>query len=403
MPTALFLGLPLHGHTNPTLPLVEELVSRGHEVVYYATEPFAGAIRRAGASYRPYRNRHLNDTAGIPARLDELAYLLTRTAAEILEQELDGMRDVGADYVITDATAPWGHWVAEALGVPVLTSVTTFAFNRQVLGYGVRRGARPKSAAFFWSKVRNVLKAIRLQRTMRRRHHLQGPGAMASMFGRSDLNIVYTSRAFQPCVETFDKRFVFIGPSVARKEAGTIDWPGHPGPILYVSLGTLFHDNAAFYRACFDAFVGEPYGVIMSIGSAVSMESLGAPPANVSVHVRVPQLQVLERSAAFVTHGGMNSVSEGLWYGVPLVVIPQMSEQLIVGRRVEDLGAGLCLTNEQATADALRGAVRQVLGEERYRRAAVTIGDSFRAAGGVSLAVDRIEAFVTGAHRRASP
>jgi MGT family glycosyltransferase len=201
-------------------------------------------------------------------------------------------------------------------------------------------------------------------------------------------------------VETFDDRFVFIGPSVTRTEVDTLEWPDGDGPVVYVSLGTLFHDNAAFYRACFDAFRGEPYRAIISIGAAVSVDNLGAPPSNVSVHTRVPQLQVLARAAAFVTHGGMNSVSEGLWYGVPLVVIPQMSEQLIVGRRVEDLGAGLFLTNKEATADAIRASVRRVLAENTYRRAAVTIGDSFRAAGGVSLAVDRIEMLVrTGAER----
>jgi MGT family glycosyltransferase len=225
MPTALFLGLPLHGHTNPTLPLVAELVARGHTVVYYATEPFAESITRAGASYRPYRNTHLNHTAGIPARMDELAYLLTRTASEILDDELNGMREVCADYVITDAAAPWGHWVGEALGVPVLTSVTTFAFNRQVLGYGLSRGARPKSAAFLWSKIRHLVRAVLLQRAMRRRHRLKGPAAVTAMFGRTGLNIIYTSRFFQPCVETFDDRFVFIGPSVTRTEVGTLEWP----------------------------------------------------------------------------------------------------------------------------------------------------------------------------------
>ena len=64
----------------------------------------------------------------------------------------------------------------------------------------------------------------------------------------------------------------------------------------------------------------------------------------------MPQLAVLQRASAFVTHGGMNSVSESLFFGVPLVVVPQMGEQAIVGRQVEALSAGLYLSNEEATA-----------------------------------------------------
>jgi UDP:flavonoid glycosyltransferase YjiC (YdhE family) len=56
MAKALFLSLPLHGHTNPSLPLVRELVARGDEIVYYSADTFAPTIEESGARYRPYRN-----------------------------------------------------------------------------------------------------------------------------------------------------------------------------------------------------------------------------------------------------------------------------------------------------------------------------------------------------------
>ena len=48
MSKALFLGLPLHGHTNPSLPLVRALVERGEEVVYFSNAAFASRHRRHG-------------------------------------------------------------------------------------------------------------------------------------------------------------------------------------------------------------------------------------------------------------------------------------------------------------------------------------------------------------------
>ena len=72
------------------------------------------------------------------------------------------------------------------------------------------------------------------------------------------------------------------------------------------------------------------------------------------MRAHVPQLEVLRRASAFVSHGGMNSVSESLYFGVPLVCVPQMGEQEIVARQVEALGAGVHLAKDEATADRIR-------------------------------------------------
>jgi UDP:flavonoid glycosyltransferase YjiC (YdhE family) len=106
---ALFLGLPLHGHTNPSLPLVRALVDRGDEVVYFSTPPFASAIAEAGARYRPYRNTFLTDPRQLVARTEELPWVLMRTTGEVLGEELDVCRAERPDYVIADSVAPWGQ------------------------------------------------------------------------------------------------------------------------------------------------------------------------------------------------------------------------------------------------------------------------------------------------------
>jgi MGT family glycosyltransferase len=218
---------------------------------------------------------------------------------------------------------------------------------------------------------------------------------MAAVHGRSDLNIVYTSRHFQPCAETFDARFQFVGPSVAdRTESAGFPWELVRLPVIvYVSLGTLFNTDAAFYRNCFEAFRGRNFQVILSVGANIPMESLGAAPPNFIVQSHVPQLEVLRRAAVFLTHGGMNSVSESLSYGVPVVVVPQMSEQEIVGRRVEELGAGLCLAKRDATPEKLRASVQRLLAEEAFRRQAAVVGESFQSAGGAARAASAILPF----------
>jgi MGT family glycosyltransferase len=167
---------------------------------------------------------------------------------------------------------------------------------------------------------------------------------------------------------------------------------GHP-VLVYVSLGTLFNTDATFYRNCFEAFHGQDFQVIMSVGARVSIESLRSAPANFIVQTHVPQLDVLRRATVFITHGGMNSVSESLYYGVPVLVIPQMSEQEIVGRRVEELGAGLYVAKEDVTAERLRESVQRLLAEPRFGRQAAVVRESLQTAGGVARAADAILPF----------
>lgn len=390
MATAIFFGLPVHGHVNPTLPLVRELVRRGERIIYFATGEFEAQIADTGATFRSYRNAFLPDLGSIARRMDELAWLFMRTTSEVLEQELEAFTAERPDYILTDSVAPWGQWIAQILGIPAITSVTTFAFNRAMLRYAVAHGVRPQGGRFLLSKLRHVGKALRLQRSLRRRYGVRGTGLMPAMSADGGLSIVYTSRAFQPCAETFDDRFCFAGPLLEpRVGSGDFPWEKITHPtIVYVSLGTLFNGNPDFYRSCFDAFATLDAQIVVSVGRRIAIDSLGAAPANVLVRAHVPQLDVLQRVAAFVTHGGMNSVSEGLYYGVPLVVVPQMSEQWIVGRRVEELGAGAFLATDDVTPRSLRSSVERVLGDGRFRAQARAIGESFKAAGGAVRAAD---------------
>jgi MGT family glycosyltransferase len=396
MPRALFLGLPLHGHVPPSLPLVRALVDRGEEVVYVSSDVFADRVRQAGATHLTYRAPALADLKPMSERTEQIAWFLMQAVQDVLVHDMEGFRAARPDYVITDSVAPWGQWVAQLLGVPVVTSVATLAINRHVLAFAASRGSRPKSVPLAFSKITHVIKAAALGRRLRRTYGVQGTGIMGLIAGRSDLNIVYTSREFQPCADSFDDRFLFIGPSIGlRRESD-----GSPGEevaamgVTYISLGTLFNADPAFYRICFDAFRDQDVPVLMSVGSSVPADSLGTPPANVTVTPWVPQLDVLQRAAVFVSHGGMNSVSESLYHGVPMVVVPQMGEQEVIAKQVAALGAGLFLDKKDVTADRLREAVDRVRRDGSFRERAAHIGRSFEPAGGAVRGAEAILAYI---------
>jgi UDP:flavonoid glycosyltransferase YjiC (YdhE family) len=68
MARALFLGLPMRGHTNPTLPLVRELVDRGEEITYYSADAFAGRDPRTGSTFGLHRGLGLWSGFGVFAQ-----------------------------------------------------------------------------------------------------------------------------------------------------------------------------------------------------------------------------------------------------------------------------------------------------------------------------------------------
>ena len=198
--------------------------------------------------------------------------------------------------------------------------------------------------------------------------------------------VVYTSPLFQPCAETFPEHFAFVGPSI-RPARSQVAKTGEK--LVYISMGTVNNDMLPLYRACVQAVKGTLWQVIMSVGDQVDREELGTLPDNVAVFSRVDQIAVLQKADVFLTHCGMNSASEGLYFGVPLVMLPQTSEQSGVAARAEQLGAGLRL--RKTTPDAIRAALEKAMDDPSYRENAEKIGASFRASGGAKAAADCIE------------
>ena len=138
------------------------------------------------------------------------------------------------------------------------------------------------------------------------------------------------------------------------------------GPVLFVSLGTAFNDRPSFYRACLEAFADQG-PVAMAVGQHVRVDDLGPVPGNVDVRSWFPQPAVLRHASAFVSHAGMGSTMEALYYGVPLVCVPQMLEQEVNAGRVAELGLGVRLDAARLTADDLRAAVDAVTGDAAVR------------------------------------
>ena len=386
MATIVFFCIPAHGHTNPTLNVVRELTARGHRVVYYSYDEFREKIEDAGAEFISCNGNdaqlHLTKEEGakIGADLALSTRVLVDTTLSLDEPVCRAMERLKPDCIVADSMAVWGKAVAKKLGIPFVCSTTTFAFNKE-------------SAKIMPHSLRETLSMIlsmgKVNAQVKRLRQAGYPvKSVLDLIGSDESvpTVVYTSPLFQPCAETFPEHFAFVGPSI-RPARSQVAKTGEK--LVYISMGTVNNDMLPLYRACVQAVKGTLWQVILSVGDQVDREELGTLPDNVAVFSSVDQIAVLQKADVFLTHCGMNSASEGLYFGVPLVMLPQTSEQSGVAVRAEQLGAGLRL--RKTTPDAIRAALEKAMDDPSYRENAEKIGASFRVSGGAKAAADCIE------------
>jgi MGT family glycosyltransferase len=393
-----FLHVPAYGHINPTIGVMRELSACGEDVIAYATERFRDKLEGAGATFRPYRNLSI-DPDRIPylsKKVVRMAPILLESTREILPGILEDARADCPDYVIHDCMAPWGWVAGRALDVPTISSTPLFAFTP---------GAAASSLRFMMGFIVDVLRYVpdvyrfwRLSRRIEREFGVKPPNLAGVFNSVEPLNIVYTSREFQPRSDTMGPEYKFVGPSIAERGDPT-DFPLErlegAETALYLSMGTVNNDRYDIYRKCMRAFGGADGKIVaMAIGRGNPVEPLEPIPDNFIVRNYVPQLDILQRVEVFITHGGMNGVHEGLYYGVPLLVIPQTPEQSFVADRVAAVGAGLRMDNGEITPESLRNAIDVLLRDPAYRRKSAELGETLRAAGGYQRAADEILAYV---------
>lgn len=396
MSKIVFFCIPAHGHTNPTLGVVRELIQRGHAVWYYSYTPFREKIERLGATfiacddYDTERKLTPKDAARIGKDLALSTQVLVDTTLALDDMVCQKMQELRPDCIVADSMAVWGKAVALKLGIPFVSSTTTFAFNQY-------------SAKIMKQSVTQMLGMIfsmpRINRNIKR---LQDKGypiksVLDILQNDNQTNtIVYTSPDFQPCSETFSDRYNFVGPSVRPVTEEIVKTREK---LIYISMGTVVNNSLRFYRKCISAFADTEYQVILSVGNSISngrllMENLGAVPENISVKKFVDQIAVLNKADVFLSHCGMNSVNESLYYQVPLVMYPQTTEQAGVAARVEQLGAGILLKKE--TSDSIRRTIEQVLNTPSYYENAIAISDGFHRCNGAKGAADQILALCKG-------
>jgi len=378
----LFCNVPYQGHINPTLPVVQELVKRGAKVVYYCSDKFGDIIQASGATFRPYRISMLATDSNKQFSDDPVIDI----CHNILQQILDDARSEKANYLIYDSMCLWGMILSMILQIPAIRTYVTFPINKCF------HPLNPYSPVFPLS-TRNLANDQEMIKNLCSAYNLPSLIYPEFLFQAEPLNIVFHPREFHPAEATFDEKFLFVGPSIfPRYGPSDISYNKLSSyPVLYVSLGSVFNNVLFFYDICLAAFGNQSRQVVISTGNSINIADFGPLPHNVIMCPHVPQLDILQQAEVFITHGGLNSIMEALYYEVPLVVVPQTREQRIFARRIEELELGIAIENKTAiTAYILRKAVEQVISSKTIRTNIQNMRNMILKSGGYTRATDAI-------------
>ena len=340
----LFINLPYYGHVVPTIGLVQELMKQGCEVTYLMPFDWKEKVAESGAAFYGYKNHR---------QLSEQMKNAYSIADSIVEQ---------FDFIIYEQFFFLGKHLAEKHNKPAARIFTAPVTNSELMKEFI--GSKGPLSIFKYKWIaraftKDIAKKIPLKTDNWLDEIVENPPA---------LNLVYTLREYQPYEEEFpDDSYKFLGPSIYERRSQEFDFVKGKNHLVYISLGTVIKGGASFFQNCVDAFRGENVDVIISVGQKFNVGKLKDVPFNVHIYKSVPQPEVLKAADVFVTHGGMNSVSEALVCGTPMVVIPFVSDQPVNARCIEKLGVGKSLKYSEVNVNLLKQTVLSVLNDSEMK------------------------------------
>lgn len=382
-------SIAAHGHVNPSLEVIRELVARGHRVSYAIPASFAEKVAATGAEPVIYTSTLPMDDdpeAWGTEMVDNLEPFLA-DGTQSLPQLAEAFENDRPDLVISDITSYPAPILAHRWGVPYIqlspNMVAWEGYDEEV--------AAPQDA--------RLAKSERGRDYLARFQAWLDENDMNLPLGRfvvhPDRAIVLIPRALQLFADRVDESvYTFVGACQGeRADQGEWERPAGAEKVLLVSLGSANTKQPDFYRACVEAFGGLPgWHVVLQIGKFVDPCELGEIPGNVEVRSWVPQLAILKKADAFITHAGAGGSQEGLATGTPMVAVPLLADQFGNADMLVSLGVARRLSAEEATAEALREAVTGLVADPEVARRGEEIKRDMAKEGGTRQAADIIEA-----------
>lgn len=379
-----FFSNETKAHTYATLAIAAALSKRGHRVTYATTEALAPEIIRVGAEAIIYQSlelyKHPPSENGDTRALDwnlllELMIPFSITnSINLLSQLGDFYNQNPPDVVIYDPDAYAGRFLAKSKNIPAIQTSPYFAFYNQF--YLQENCPWPISPG-----MENICQRLNQ--------------FFALAFPIEDLNIFTIPKIFQHNADSFDDRFLFSGPCILEPAEDIATGDKKPTILISRSASTLeLKSDYEYFKTFIEALSESDFRVILSIGSYMDPAALGPLPNNIEVNQHAPQSKIIPNATLFIGSGGAVSTFEAIYYGIPVILVPQDVSHMEMAHRVTELGLGLMINKEQLTTAAIRDAVQHASTDQCLTENVLAMKKSIRDDRGPETFADKIEDYI---------
>ena len=406
--------LPASGHINPILAIAQALTANGHNVSFTTDQSYSAQLERAGyllypMAYPEGAVQGAQDAFRQPARW--ISQFSLHPPQSFFFRHLDALTDsiimaidtFQPDILLTDLNQYAGPIAADARQLPYASycAIVNPILSRDIPPFGMGLDWAPKWhwKRLTWPVLGLVLHPIlwrydRIVNRVRRRHNL--PPVRGALLAHSPyLTLVPVTDAYEYPRSDLPREVMYVGP-VTTPHRGEVhdDFPleffDDERPVIYVSMGTIVRGDRVF-RHVIELARNANWKAVVAIGRNSNPLDYHHLPDNVIVRQFVPQLEILPRVDAVISHGGNNTVTETLMHGLPLVVIPISADQPDSAAHVAAIGAGIRLSPWRLTRGKLEQAIEAVLVDSRFREAAQRIQASYALTDGPQTSARLIE------------
>ncbi|GAA1952255.1 macrolide family glycosyltransferase [Amycolatopsis minnesotensis] len=391
-----FFSFPGIGHVRPTLPIVHELVARGHRVTYFVADRLAHLVAGSGAEVVEYFSE-FPEPVGEVRTVDETARMLIdlmREGLAPLHGALEAFAEQPPDLIVHDDNSTHtARLLAHRWNLPLVRLYPHFYTIDEPAGdpQTEQPDDGEVTAASLGAHAGLIAAGERMFADLAALGYDRETALSVLRCEDAASNLSFAPRFLQPGAdEDLPDRFLCIGPSPDPVPEGSWEPPAGRAAIL-VSLGTSAKTSPEFFRRCALALAAEDRQVVLTVGGRVDPAEVGELPDGVEVHQWLPHALVLPHASAYVGSAGLNSFNSALRWHVPLVSVPLTLEQEATASRVDELGLGVRLDFDDVTPESVRQAVSTITSDPAYAERMRRMSETIDAENAASRAADEIE------------
>ncbi len=419
--TVLFMPESAYGPTNNCIGIGNELLKRGHRVVFAAEASWAGKLSALGFEEdlvdltAPPESEALEQEAGAfwKEYIQAIAPEFSKSTIEQLETVTRPIWDelvAGAKYCDPQLTAIIARTKPDVIiednvltfpallraGVPFVRIVSCNPLEIPGKHIAPVFSGLPEDDREGWVAFRAEYERTHRPLWSEFNEWVQEQGAPPlpdmEFIHNGALNMyVYPEVLDYTDDRPLDENWLRLDSSVRRTESETAvpdEFFDGAKPLLYFSLGSLGSADVGLMRRVIGALAETDYRVIVSKGPLHSEIELAD---NMWGAEFLPQTTIMPRVDLVITHGGNNTVTEAMHFGKPMVLLPLFWDQYDNAQRVHERGFGRRIDTYGFAPDELRAAVAELLSDTGLLARLDSVGTDIRSRSGLERAAQRIE------------